>query len=128
MRFVLAAQSDVGMSLKMPTYTMNVNIEGVLNILESLKVLKEKIKFYQASTSELYGKVQAEPQKEETPFYPRSPYAISKLCSFWITKNYREAYKIFSCNGILYNHNLLEGVRDLLQKKLLKDWQNLFRH
>ncbi len=123
----LAAQSDVGMSFKMPTYTMNVNIEGVLNILESIRGIKrKKIKFYQASTSELFGKVQAEPQKEDTPFYPRSPYAISKLCSFWITKNYREAYKIFSCNGILYNHESPRRGERFVTKKITQGLAKIY--
>jgi GDPmannose 4,6-dehydratase len=102
----LAAQSHVQVSFEMPSYTAHVDGLGVLNILEAIRILglHKKTKFYQASTSELYGMVQEIPQKETTPFYPRSPYAAAKLYGFWITKNYREAYGMFACNGILFNH------------------------
>lgn len=102
----LAAQSHVQVSFEMPTYTAQVDGIGTLNVLEAIRILglTNKTKFYQASTSELFGLVQETPQKETTPFYPRSPYAASKLYAYWITKNYREAYKIFTCNGILFNH------------------------
>lgn len=102
----LAAQSHVKVSFEVPEYTANADAVGTLRILEALRILKleEKTRFYQASTSELYGKVMEVPQSEETPFYPRSPYAVAKLYAFWITKNYREAYGIYACNGILFNH------------------------
>jgi len=102
----LAAMSHVKISFENPEYTSDINGTGALRILEAVVLLDlNKItKFYQASTSELYGKVQQVPQTEETPFYPRSPYGVSKLYSFWITKNYRESYNLFACNGILFNH------------------------
>mgnify|MGYP001218095114 CR=1 FL=1 len=102
----LAAQSHVGVSFQLPNYTTQVNALGTLNILEAIKTLslEKKTKFYQASTSELFGKIQEKKQSEKTKFYPRSPYASSKLFAYWITKNYRESYKIFASNGILFNH------------------------
>jgi len=102
----LAAQSHVKVSFDLPFYTAAVDALGTLSILEAIRILglEKKTKFYQASTSELYGKVQEIPQTESTPFYPRSPYAVAKLYGFWITRNYREAYDIFACNGILFNH------------------------
>ena len=102
----LAAQSHVAVSFEEPEYTANTDAIGTLRILEAIRILglESKTKFYQASTSELYGKIQETPQKETTPFYPRSPYGVAKLYAFWITKNYEEAYKIFACNGILFNH------------------------
>ncbi len=102
----LAAQSHVKVSFETPEYTANADAIGTLRILEAIRILglEKKTKFYQASTSELYGLVQEVPQSETTPFYPRSPYAVSKLYAFWICKNYREAYGIFACNGILFNH------------------------
>ncbi len=102
----LAAQSHVSVSFEQPIFTSDTNGMGTLRILEAIRILslQHKIKFYQASTSELYGKVLEIPQNEKTPFYPRSPYAVSKLFSYWITVNYREAYNIFACNGILFNH------------------------
>lgn len=102
----LAAQSHVMVSFETPEYTANSDAVGTLRILEAIRILGlvEKTKFYQASTSELYGKVQEIPQTEKTPFYPRSPYGVAKLYAFWICKNYREAYNIFACNGILFNH------------------------
>ncbi len=102
----LAAQSHVQVSFELPSYTAQVDGIGTLNIIEGIRSLGlvNKTKFYQASTSELFGKVQETPQKETTPFYPRSPYAVAKLYGYWITKNYREAYNIFACNGILFNH------------------------
>jgi GDPmannose 4,6-dehydratase len=101
-----AAQSHVGISFQMPEYTANVNSLGTLRILESIKSLnlEKKTKFYQASTSELYGEIQEKKQSEKTKFYPKSPYASSKLFSYWITKNYRESYGIYASNGILFNH------------------------
>ncbi len=102
----LAAQSHVRVSFDMPGYTLDVDAKGTLNILEAVRILglTEKTKVYQASTSELFGKVQEVPQKETTPFYPRSPYGVAKIYGFWITKNYRESYNMFAVNGILFNH------------------------
>lgn len=102
----LAAQSHVAVSFEEPEYTANSDALGALRILEAIRILKleKKTRFYQASTSELYGLVQEIPQKETTPFYPRSPYAVAKLYAYWITVNYREAYGIYACNGILFNH------------------------
>jgi GDPmannose 4,6-dehydratase len=102
----LAAQSHVKVSFETPEYTANADAIGTLRILEAIRILKleKKTRFYQASTSEMYGHVQEIPQKETTPFYPRSPYGVAKVYSFWITKNYREAYNMFACNGILFNH------------------------
>ena len=102
----LAAQSHVAVSFEEPEYTANSDALGALRILEAIRILNliEKTKFYQASTSELFGLVQEKPQKETTPFYPRSPYACAKLYAYWISVNYREAYNIYACNGILFNH------------------------
>ncbi|MDA7814587.1 GDP-mannose 4,6-dehydratase, partial [Candidatus Pelagibacter sp.] len=102
----LAAQSHVGVSFEEPEYTANSDAIGALRILEAIRILKleNKTKYYQASTSELYGAVQEAPQTETTPFYPRSPYGVAKLYAYWITVNYREAYNMFACNGILFNH------------------------
>jgi GDPmannose 4,6-dehydratase len=102
----LAAQSHVAVSFEEPEYTANSDALGALRILEAIRILglERKTRFYQASTSELYGLVQEVPQKETTPFYPRSPYAVAKLYAYWITVNYREAYGIYACNGILFNH------------------------
>ena len=102
----LAAQSHVAVSFEEPEYTANSDALGALRLLESIRILglEKKTKFYQASTSELYGLVQETPQRETTPFYPRSPYAVAKLYAYWITVNYREAYGMFACNGILFNH------------------------
>lgn len=102
----LAAQSHVQVSFETPEYTANSDALGTLRLLEAIRILKldKKTRFYQASTSELYGKVQETPQKETTPFYPRSPYAAAKLYAYWITVNYREGYNLFACNGILFNH------------------------
>jgi GDPmannose 4,6-dehydratase len=102
----LAAQSHVAVSFEEPEYTANSDALGTLRLLEAIKILglEKKTRFYQASTSELFGKVQETPQKETTPFYPRSPYAAAKIYAYWITVNYREAYGIYACNGILFNH------------------------
>ncbi|HVT63263.1 MAG TPA: GDP-mannose 4,6-dehydratase, partial [Legionellaceae bacterium] len=102
----LAAQSHVAVSFEEPEYTANSDALGTLRLLEAIRILKleNKTRFYQASTSELYGLVQEVPQKESTPFYPRSPYAVAKLYAYWLTVNYREAYGIYACNGILFNH------------------------
>ena len=102
----LAAMSHVAVSFETPEYVANADGTGTLRILEAVKLLgfSQKTKIYQASTSELYGKVQETPQSETTPFYPRSPYAVAKMYAYWITVNYREAYGMFACNGILFNH------------------------
>ena len=102
----LGAQSHVKVSFEVPEYTANSDAVGTLRLLEAVRVLKleKKVKFYQASTSELYGKAQEIPQSENTPFYPRSPYGVAKLYAYWIVKNYREAYGMYACNGILFNH------------------------
>jgi len=102
----LAAQSHVQVSFESPEYTANSDALGTLRLLEAIRILglEQKTRFYQASTSEMFGKVQETPQKETTPFYPRSPYAAAKVYSYWITVNYREAYNMFACNGILFNH------------------------
>src|SRR5436190_4975090 len=102
----LAAQSHVQVSFETPEYTANADGLGTLRLLEAIRILgrEDKTRFYQASTSELFGKVQETPQKETTPFYPRSPYAVAKLYAYWITVNYREAYGMYACNGILFNH------------------------
>ena len=111
----LAAQSHVAVSFESPEYTADVDALGTLRMLEAIRFLglERKTKFYQASTSELYGLVQETPQSETTPFYPRSPYAVAKLYSYWITINYREAYGIYACNGILFNHASQGAARHL---------------
>lgn len=100
----LAAQSFVSTSWDTPIATADINAVGVTNILEAIRLVKSEARFYQASTSEMFGKVQEIPQREETPFYPRSPYGVAKLYGHWITKNYRESYDMFACSGILFNH------------------------
>jgi GDPmannose 4,6-dehydratase len=100
----LAAMSHVKVSFEMPEYTADVDAVGVLRLLEAIKTHNRNIRFYQASTSELFGKVKEVPQSEKTPFYPRSPYGVAKLYAYWIVVNYREAYGIYACNGILFNH------------------------
>jgi GDPmannose 4,6-dehydratase len=102
----LAAQSHVAVSFETPEYTANADAVGTLRILEAIRILsmEKKTRFYQASTSEMFGKVQEVPQRETTPFYPRSPYGVAKVYAYWITVNYREAYGLFACNGILFNH------------------------
>ncbi len=118
----LAAQSHVGTSFKIPNYTNNVDGEGTLNVLRTITNIKEKqIKFYQASTSELFGKVQQIPQNEMTPFYPRSPYAIAKLYAYWMTVNFREAYGIYACNGILFNHESPYRGSEFVTKKVVRN-------
>jgi len=118
----LAAQSHVQRSFEMPDYTLQSDGAGVLHLLEAIKnhPLRDRIRFYQASTSELYGKVQEVPQKETTPFYPRSPYGVAKLYAFWITKNYRESYGMFAVNGILFNHESPRRGEDFVTKKITK--------
>src|SRR4051812_37490304 len=102
----LAAQSHVAVSFEKPEYTADIDGVGTLRLLEAIRILglKDAVRFYQASTSELFGKVKEKPQRETTPFHPRSPYAIAKLYAHWITVNYREAFGFFACNGILFNH------------------------
>jgi len=118
----LAAQSHVQRSFEMPDYTLQADGASVLNILEAIRIhpLKNRIRFYQASTSELYGKVQEVPQNEETPFYPRSPYGVAKLYAYWITKNYRESYGMFAVNGILFNHESPRRGEDFVTRKITK--------
>ena len=117
----LAAQSHVKVSFEIPEYTSNVNALGTLRILEIIKKLrtKKKIKFYQASSSELYGKVIETPQNEETAFYPRSPYGVSKMFAYWMTINYREAYNLFACNGILFNHESPRRGETFVTRKIV---------
>jgi len=117
----LAAQSHVAVSFEVPEYTANADALGTLRILEAIKFhkLEKKTKFYQAGTSEMYGKVQSIPQTEKTPFYPLSPYGVAKLYAHWITKNYREAYNIFGCNGILFNHESPRRGETFVTKKIV---------
>ena len=116
----LGAQSHVAVSFQNPEYTADVDGIGALRLLRSIRVLKlqNHTKFYQASSSELYGKVQESPQSETTPFYPRSPYAIAKMFAYWTTVNYREAFGIFACNGILFNHESPRRGETLLPERL----------
>jgi GDPmannose 4,6-dehydratase len=118
----LAAQSHVQVSFESPEYTANTDALGTLRILEAIRILKleKKTRFYQASTSELYGKVQEVPQSERTPFYPRSPYACAKLYAYWCTVNYREAYGIFACNGILFNHESPQRGETFVSRKITR--------
>jgi GDPmannose 4,6-dehydratase len=117
----LAAQSHVAVSFEVPEYTANADALGALRILEAIKFhkLEKKTKFYQAGTSEMFGKVQSSPQNEKTHFYPLSPYGVAKLYAHWITKNYREAYKIFACNGILFNHESPRRGETFVTKKII---------
>ncbi len=116
----LAAQSHVGISFDIPDYTAEVDAMGTLRILEAIKNIdrENKIRFYQASSSELYGKAMESPQNETTPFYPRSPYGIAKLYAHWITKNYREAYGMFACSGILFNHESPRRGENFVTRKI----------
>ncbi len=114
----LAAQSHVKVSFELPEYTANTVALGTLRILEAIRRYKPEIKFYQASSSEMFGKVQEIPQKETTPFYPRSPYGVSKLFSHWITVNYRESYGIFACSGILFNHESERRGKTFVTRKI----------
>lgn len=116
----LAAQSHVGVSFQVPEYTADVDATGTLRFLDAIKEAGLKTKFYQASTSELFGKVQQIPQTEKTPFYPRSPYAVAKLYAFWITVNYREAYHLFACNGILFNHESPRRGETFVTRKITR--------
>ena len=118
----LAAQSHVAVSFETPEYTANCDALGTLRILEAVRILNlvETTKIYQASTSELYGLIQESPQSESTPFYPRSPYAVAKLYAYWITVNYREAYKMFACNGILFNHESPRRGETFVTRKITR--------
>ncbi|MDG6218684.1 MAG: GDP-mannose 4,6-dehydratase [Candidatus Thermoplasmatota archaeon] len=116
----LAAQSNVKVSFEKPEYTANVDGLGTLRLLDAIKDREIVTKFYQASTSELFGKVQETSQNENTPFYPRSPYAVSKLFSYWITVNYREAYDLFTCNGILFNHESPRRGKRFVTRKITR--------
>jgi GDPmannose 4,6-dehydratase len=118
----LAAQSHVAVSFEVPEYTADVDAIGTLRILEAIRFLglEKKTRFYQASTSELYGLVQEVPQKETTPFYPRSPYAVAKLYAYWITVNYRESYNIYACNGILFNHESSRRGETFVTRKITR--------
>ena len=123
----LAAQSHVAVSFESPEYTADVDALGTLRILEAIRFLglEKKTRFYQASTSELFGLVQEIPQKETTPFYPRSPYAVAKLYAYWITINYREAYKIYACNGILFNHESTRRGETFVTRKITRGISNI---
>jgi GDPmannose 4,6-dehydratase len=125
----LAAMSHVKVSFDMPEYTANTDGIGVLRLLESIRLsgLEDKIRFYQASTSELYGLVQEVPQKETTPFYPRSPYGVAKLYGYWITKNYRESYNMFACNGILFNHESPRRGPTFVTRKITKGLNDIVK-
>lgn len=114
----LAAQSFVGVSFDQPVTTGKITGVGVVNLLEAIRTVDPKIKFYQASTSEMFGKVQAVPQNEETPFYPRSPYGVAKLYAHWMTINYRESYDLFGCSGILFNHESPLRGREFVTRKI----------
>jgi GDPmannose 4,6-dehydratase len=118
----LAAQSHVAVSFEQPEYTANSDALGALRILEAIRILnlEKKTKYYQASTSELYGLVQQTPQTETTPFYPRSPYGVAKLYAYWITVNYREAYGIYACNGILFNHESPKRGETFVTRKITR--------
>lgn len=114
----LAAQSFVGVSFDQPGTTAQITGVGALHLLEAIRIVNPSIRFYQASTSEMFGKVQAVPQKEDTPFYPRSPYGVAKLYAHWITVNYRESYGIFGCSGILFNHESPLRGREFVTRKI----------
>jgi GDPmannose 4,6-dehydratase len=123
----LGAQSHVAVSFESPEYTADVDAIGPLRILEAIRILglEKKTRFYQASTSELYGLVQEIPQKETTPFYPRSPYAVAKLYAYWITVNYREAYGMYACNGILFNHESMRRGETFVTRKVTRGLANI---
>ncbi|MBO6688679.1 MAG: GDP-mannose 4,6-dehydratase [Henriciella sp.] len=123
----LGAQSHVAVSFESPEYTADVDALGSLRLLESIRLLglQNKTRFYQASTSELYGLVQETPQRESTPFYPRSPYAVAKLYAYWITVNYREAYGMFACNGILFNHESPRRGETFVTRKITRGLSNI---
>lgn len=123
----LGAQSHVAVSFESPEYTADVDAMGTLRLLEAIRILglEKKTRFYQASTSELYGLVQETPQKESTPFYPRSPYAVAKMYAYWITVNYREAYGIYACNGILFNHESPRRGETFVTRKITRGLANI---
>ena len=123
----LAAQSHVAVSFQTPEYTADIDALGALRILEAIRLLglEKKTRFYQASTSELYGLVQEVPQKETTPFYPRSPYAVAKLYAYWITINYRESYGIYACNGILFNHESKRRGETFVTRKITRGMSHI---
>jgi GDPmannose 4,6-dehydratase len=123
----LGAQSHVAVSFESPEYTADVDAMGTLRLLEAVRILglSRKSRFYQASTSELYGLVQEVPQKETTPFYPRSPYAVAKLYAYWITVNYREAYGMYACNGILFNHESSRRGETFVTRKITRGLANI---
>ena len=123
----LGAQSHVAVSFDSPEYTADVDALGTLRLLEAIRILglEKKTRFYQASTSELYGLVQETPQKETTPFYPRSPYAVAKMYAYWITVNYREAYGIYACNGILFNHESPRRGETFVTRKITRGLANI---
>jgi len=125
--FNLGAQSHVAVSFESPEYTADVDAMGTLRLLEAIRILglEKKTRFYQASTSELYGLVQETPQKESTPFYPRSPYAVAKMYAYWITVNYREAYGIYACNGILFNHESPRRGETFVTRKITRGLANI---
>lgn len=116
----LGAMSHVKISFEMPEYTADVDAIGVLRLLEGVRRYRRKIRFYQASTSELFGNAQEVPQTEKTPFYPRSPYGVAKLYAYWIVVNYREAYKLFACNGILFNHESPRRGENFVSRKITR--------
>lgn len=120
----LGAQSHVAVSFESPEYTADVDAMGTLRLLEAIRLLglEKKTRFYQASTSELYGLVQESPQSETTPFYPRSPYAVAKLYAYWMTINYREAYGMYACNGILFNHESPRRGETFVTRKIDHSW------
>src|SRR6187401_131049 len=123
----LAAQSHVQVSFETPEYTANADGLGTLRLLEAIRILglEKKTRFYQASTSELYGLVQESPQRETTPFYPRSPYAAAKLYAYWITVNYRESYGMYACNGILFNHESPRRGETFVTRKITRGFANI---
>lgn len=121
----LGAQSHVKVSFDVPEFTSDVNALGSLRLLDSIKDINPKIKYYQASSSELFGKVKETPQNENTPFNPRSPYAVAKLYAYWITKNYREAYDLFACNGILFNHESPRRGKTFVTRKITTGISNI---
>ena len=123
----LAAQSHVKTSFEIPLYTAEITGLSTLKILEAIKSINPKIKFYQASSSEMFGKVQEIPQNENTPFYPRSPYGCAKVFSFWITKNYRESYGIFAVNGILFNHESERRGENFVTRKVIKQLVEIYK-
>ena len=123
----LAAQSHVAVSFEVPEYTADVDALGTLRILEAIRFLgfEKKTRFYQASTSELYGLVQETPQREITPFYPRSPYGVAKLYAYWITVNYRESFGMYACNGILFNHESIRRGETFVTRKITRGLANI---